>query len=239
MAFLVHNPRLISPDNDLEKDSMRISLKLLYLAASSLFLVGCENETSQPDSAAMAAASGAYKTCAACHGATGLGNKVLQAPALVNLDEDYLLRQVENFRNGIRGRHPKDQWGQQMSDQAALLPDEASVGAVVTQISRFEDEAPAVTFEANLEKGKGLYSATCGACHGPDASGIPSLNAPSLRGIDDWYLVRQYENFRDGIRGSNEEDKYGQQMLRMGQVLKSDEDIRAVSAWIASLGIDG
>ena len=217
---------------------MRNLLSLLFCTASLFLLAGCEREAPQPDSAAMAAASGAYRTCAACHGATGLGNRALQAPSLVNLDEDYLRRQVVNFRDGVRGRHPKDQWGQQMSDQAALLRDEASVEAVVLQIARFENEAPAPTFEADLEKGKDLYGATCGSCHGPDASGNALLNAPSLRGIDDWYLVRQYENFRDGIRGAHEEDKFGQQMLLMGQVLKSDDDIEAVSAWIASLGID-
>ena len=217
---------------------MRYTFSSALLLAFSLLLSGCGEESAQPDTAAMAAASGAYRTCAACHGATGLGNKLLQAPALVNLDEDYLRLQIDHFRDGIRGRHPKDQWGQQMSDQAALLRDEASVEAVVLQIAAFADVAPAATFEADLEKGKNLYGATCGACHGPDASGIAALNAPSLRGIDDWYLVRQYENFRDGIRGTHADDLFGQQMQRMGQVLKSDDDIRAVSAWLASLGID-
>ena len=209
---------------------------LLALGLLSI-LVGCE-KTPQSDTAAMAAASGAYRTCAACHGATGMGNTALQAPALVNLDEDYLLRQVENFRDGIRGRHPEDRWGQQMSDQASLLKDEAAVAAVVAQIGTFEDLAPAATFEADLVRGKGLYEATCGACHGPGGEGIPALSAPSLRGIDDWYLVRQYQNFRDGIRGTHEDDEPGQQMQRMGQVLKSEQDIQSVSAWLLSLGID-
>jgi cytochrome c oxidase subunit 2 len=186
----------------------------------------------------MAAASGAYKTCAACHGATGLGNAALQAPALVNLDADYLERQVRHFRDGIRGRHPEDRWGQQMSDQAALLKDDSAIAAVVAQIEGFPNEAPAVTLKADLQRGEGLYGSTCGACHGPGAEGIPVLGAPSLRGIDDWYLARQYRNFRDGIRGTHEDDRLGQQMQRMGMVLKDEQDIQAVSAWIASLDID-
>lgn len=208
--------------------------------ATALFtvLAGCEKQEPQLDAAAMAAASGAYRSCAACHGARGMGNKALQAPALVNLEQDYLRRQLNHFRSGIRGRHPKDQWGQQMSAQASLLKDETAVQTVVMQIDTFENLSPAATFEADIERGKGLYDATCGACHGPNAEGITLLNAPSLRGIDDWYLVRQYQNFGDGIRGTHEDDKYGQQMQRMGQVLKSEEDIRSVAAWLLSLGVD-
>ena len=214
--------------------------KIEWLAAPviMLFLTACQPDTGEPDTAAMAASTGAYRTCAACYGATGLGNIGLQAPALVNLDADYLKRQIVHFRNGVRGRHPDDLWGQQMSDQAALLPDDAAVDAVVAQIGRFDRGAPATTLKADLQRGQSLYGSTCGACHGPDAGGNRALNAPSLRGIDDWYLARQYRNFRDGIRGMHADDVLGQQMQRMGGVLKSEEDIQAVSAWIASLGID-
>lgn len=217
---------------------MNLIRSLLASLAAMSVLSACEPKTPAPDEAAVASARGAYKTCAACHGATGLGNEALQAPALVNLDKDYLARQIVNFREGVRGRHPEDRWGQQMSDQASLLADEAAVAGVVAQIGGFSDQAPPTTFEADLERGMALYGQTCGACHGPEAGGNPALEAPSLRGIDDWYLVRQYRNFRDGIRGAHENDRLGAQMARMGGVLKSDEDIRAVSAWIASLGID-
>lgn len=212
--------------------------RALLAAAMLIVLAGCEKQAPQLDVAAMAAASGTYKTCAACHGVSGMGNKVLQAPALVNLDKDYLRRQLENFRAGIRGRHPKDQWGQQMFTQASLLNDGTAVEAVVIQIGTFENAVPVATFEADTVRGKGLYDSTCGACHGPGAEGNVLLNAPSLRGIDDWYLARQYKNFRDGIRGTHEDDEYGQQMQRMGQVLKTEEDIRSVAAWLLSLGVD-
>lgn len=212
--------------------------RVLVTAALLTVLVGCEQQGPQSDTAVMAAASGAYKTCAACHGASGQGNVILQAPALVNLDENYLHRQINNFRKGVRGRHPKDPLGQQMSDQASLLKDEAAVNAVVMQIGTFDNVAPAATFEANMDRGKGLYDATCGACHGPAGEGNTALNTPSLRGIDDWYLVRQYENFRDGIRGTHEDDEPGGQMQRMGQVVKAEEDIRSIAAWLLSLEVD-
>ena len=218
---------------------MTRTTRILAMIAIASLLSACDDKAAQPDLAASAAASGAYKTCAACHGATGLGNAALQAPALVNLDAWYLERQIENFRSGVRGRHPQDQWGQVMADQASLLPDQDAVTAVVAQIGTFRDQAPAATFEADLERGRDHYNMTCGACHGPEGVGNEALAAPALRGIEDWYLVRQYENFRDGVRGAHEDDEYGRQMQRMGGVLKTDEDIRNVAAWLLSLGIDG
>jgi cytochrome c553 len=41
------------------------------------------------------------------------------------------------------------------------------------------------------------------------------------------------------LRGTHADDLYGQQMQRMGKVLKSDQDIRDVAAYLTSLGIDG
>jgi cytochrome c oxidase subunit 2 len=217
---------------------MRIIRALLLAFTMLVFVTACE-PTAQPDEAAVAAASGSYKTCAGCHGANGEGNASLQAPALVNLDSWYLKRQMDNFRSGIRGSNANDTWGLQMAAQSAVLTNAAEVDAVVAQIDAFANTAPAVTISGDVARGKDFYSMTCGACHGPDGVGNQALNAPSLRGLDDWYLVRQYGNFRDGLRGTHAEDVYGQQMQRMGKVLKSDQDIRDVAAYLTSLGIDG
>lgn len=210
----------------------------LAFAILLMFISACDQKDAQPDTAAIDAASGAYKTCAGCHGATGQGNRDLNAPSLVNLDGWYMERQIFNFREGIRGRHEKDLWGQQMSAQAAMLKDATAVEAVIAQVGSFENIVPEKTFDADTSRGKSHYNMTCGACHGSAGIGNSLLNAPSLRGIDDWYLVRQYQNFQDEIRGTDEKDIYGQQMQRMGHVLKTEDDIRNVAAWLLSLGID-
>lgn len=207
------------------------------LVATTLFVSGCK-PSEQPDLAAMEAASGAYKTCAACHGANGEGNPAMQAPSLVNLDTWYLARQLENFRSGVRGSHPKDTQGILMASQAALLADDAAIAAVVRQIDSFPNNVPEATLKGNVSAGRDRYYMTCGACHGPEGVGNEVLNAPSLVGIDDWYLVRQYENFRDGIRGVHADDEYGQQMQRMGQVLDSEQQMQDVATWLATLDID-
>lgn len=210
-------------------------LSFLPLIAA-VTLSACE-PTAEPDAAAVAAASGAYKTCAACHGAEGQGNAALNAPALVNLDGDYLARQLRNFRDGKRGATPGDVHGSVMAAQAAGLQD-ADIEAIVAQVEGFDDVMPAPTFEADIANGKDYYMMVCGACHGPDAVGNENLGAPALRGIDDWYLARQYEAFRAGWRGAQPDDVPGQQMRRMGQVLPDEEAVRNVSAYLLSLGLE-
>ena len=86
----------------------------------------------------------------------------------------------------------------------------------------------------DAERGKTLY-ATCGACHGANAEGMQALNAPSLSGLEDWYLVRQLQNFKNGVRGTNPRDTYGMQMAPMAQTLPDDQAMEDVAAYIKTL----
>src|SRR5690606_9497148 len=87
----------------------------------------------------------------------------------------------------------------------------------------------------DAERGKTLY-ATCGACHGPNGEGMEALNAPALAGQESWYTIRQLQNFKSGVRGSNPKDIYGMQMAPMAQTLPDDQAIADVAAYIQSLG---
>jgi cytochrome c553 len=214
---------------------MRLLRLVLAPAIIGALLSGCEQAGNEPDLAAVEAANGAYKTCAACHGARGEGNIALNAPALVNLDRWYLVRQLENFRDGVRGTHPEDLYGMQMAAQASLLSEAGQIEAIADQVESFPNVRPATTIEGDLTDGLNRYRMICGACHGPEGSGNVALNSPALTGIDDWYLVRQYENFSKGIRGTHEADVYGAQMQRMGKILETEEEIRNVTAWLSSL----
>jgi cytochrome c553 len=84
-------------------------------------------------------------------------------------------------------------------------------------------------------KGKALF-ATCGACHGANAEGMEALNAPRLAGQEEWYTIRQLQNFKSGARGSNPKDTYGMQMAPMAQTLPDDQAMADVAAYIKSLG---
>lgn len=82
--------------------------------------------------------------------------------------------------------------------------------------------------------GKTLYT-VCSACHGQQAEGMQALSAPKLAGQATWYLKRQIQNFKTGIRGANPADKAGATMVPMMATLTSDAAIDNVLAYIATL----
>jgi len=84
-----------------------------------------------------------YAGCVACHGESGAGNEALQAPALAGLDAVYLMRQLHNFKAGIRGADVTDTAGAQMRASAALLADEAAMTDVTAYIASFPPPAVA------------------------------------------------------------------------------------------------
>jgi len=86
----------------------------------------------------------------------------------------------------------------------------------------------------NATVGGALY-AVCAACHGPQGQGMQALNAPKLAGQSDWYLRRQIENFRSGLRGAHEGDTYGAQMAPMANTLADAAAIDNVIAYIRTL----
>lgn len=78
-----------------------------------------------------------YETCVACHGARGEGNAALQAPALASRSDWYLVAQLVNYREGLRGVDERDVYGAQMRAIAVTLPDDAAIADVVAYINSF------------------------------------------------------------------------------------------------------
>ena len=61
------------------------------------------------------------------------------------------------------------------------------------------------------------------------------MNAPKLAGQHAWYLKRQLQSFKTGIRGSHPSDLYGDQMSLMSKTLHSEQAIDDVIFYITSL----
>ena len=179
----------------------------------------------------VAAGKTAYAVCAACHGPDGGGNQALNSPRIAGQEDWYLKRQLEAFRAGIRGTAPGDVAGSQMRPMAMTLADAAAIDNVVAYIKTLTAPAAPATLQGNIVTGKQLY-ATCAACHGPEAQGNLQLNAPRLAGQNDWYLVRQLNNFKSGLRGSQPKDAFGMQMKPMAGMLANDQAITDVVAYI-------
>ena len=170
------------------------------------------------------------RLCTSCHGVEGRGDEGLQAPRLAGIEDWYLIRQLENFRNEIRGVHQGDIDGADMRAAVATLSDE-DISSIVEWVSTLEFRSPQITIDGDLAAGLQLYQ-SCRACHGADGKGIESLGAPALAGQNDWYLVKQLRNFQAGYRGSDSRDAYGRQMAAMAKNLVGEQQIVDVVSYI-------
>jgi len=192
-----------------------------------------EQNSKAKGNAAVGAAQ--YAVCAACHGPEGQGVYAMNAPKLAGQSAWYLKRQIMNYKNGLRGVHKDDTFGQQMIGMVATLPDEASVDNVVAHILSLPDNPIEKTIEGgNLADGQQEYR-VCAYCHGADGRGVQALNAPRLAGMSDWYLERQLQSFRNEVRGSHPQDYYGFQMGLMGQSVYDEQAMTDLVAYINSL----
>ena len=175
-----------------------------------------------------------YNICTACHGTSAEGMATLNAPANAGQDPWYMIRQLNNFKAGVRGAHADDTFGAQMRPMAMMLADDQAIADVVAYITSLDMPQPPATVEGDVALGKQAYE-TCIPCHGQNGEGAQALDAQRLSNQHDWYIVRQLENFKAGIRGGHQNDIYGAQMRIMSQMLESDERVRAVAAYIATL----
>ena len=79
-----------------------------------------------------------YGICASCHGTSGEGIAALNAPRLSHQHDWYIVRQLKNFKQGIRGSHAKDHYGSQMRSMALILANDKQIDEVAAYISTLE-----------------------------------------------------------------------------------------------------
>ncbi len=175
-----------------------------------------------------------YSLCAACHGSNAEGNPIMKAPRLAGLSADYLVRQITNYRLGVRGVHQGDTAGMQMKSVADGLSGAQAIEDVAAYIEALKPVDVTSSVEGDPEKGK-MFWVVCSGCHGVNGMGSPSLNAPRLQGMSDWYLVQQLKNYQDGVRGAHPDDKLGQQMAGMAKMLGDIESIENLVSYINQL----
>jgi len=180
----------------------------------------------------------AFMYCTTCHGVEFRGNPSVDAPRLNGMEDWYLRSQMKAFRKGLRGTHPQDLTGMEMQPQAAAL-DEREIDEAVAFVASVPLRTATIeqTVNGDADRGKSLF-ATCAACHGPSGQGSKVLNAPRLAGQSDWYLARQLENYRSGVRGFAAADTAGQQMRAAATVLTDKQDIIDVVTFINTLSVD-
>jgi cytochrome c oxidase subunit 2 len=173
-----------------------------------------------------------YIYCTVCHGVQLMGNSVIRAPRLSEMEDWYVERQLQSFKKGWRGTHDADKAGIEMQPMAAALSDE-QIKEVTSFVTRTRSEQPTATVRGGISRGRHHYT-TCAACHGEKGQGNEALGGPALTNVNDWYLIRQLQNFKTGSRGAHPDDSYGNQMRAATQILADDEAINDVVSYIAT-----
>lgn len=166
--------------------------------------------------------------CSACHGADG--NSTNGAwPSLAGQHASYTYKQLTDFKAGRRNNAS-------MTGMVALLNDEDMKNLA----AYYESQLPkAMAFDGDrVETGESIYRggitetkvAACMGCHAPSGLGNGPAGWPSLKGQHPEYLVTQLQNFKQGTR-ANDTGK----MMRNVVVRMSDEEMKAVAAYIAGI----
>ncbi len=175
-----------------------------------------------------------FDTCVPCHGGEGEGNQALGAPAIAGLPQWYVQAQLEKFEAGWRGAHPMDTVGIRMKSMARSLDLEGDLESVAEYVAGMAPTNPAPVLHGDAQAGQAVYQSTCIACHGPDALGNETLNAPPLVGQSDWYLLAQFQKFRKGWRGTNPNDTWGSTMYP-NSLQYDDTQVENALAYIQTL----
>ncbi len=176
----------------------------------------------------------AYETCAVCHGANGEGTPELNVPKIGGQEEWYVARQLQNFKTGLRAPTTSDVYGTQMRALSMTLANDQEIADVSAYVASLSPPAVADTVSGDAAQGKAAY-ATCTACHGANGEGNQALNSPKLAGQHDWYIVRQLQNYKSGVRGGDAKNVFDMQMRPMAMILTTDDAVNNVAAYINSL----
>lgn len=172
--------------------------------------------------------------CAACHGTDG--NSIAPTfPKLAGLGEKYLLKQMKNFRDGLRKAALMMGQVDNMSDQQL-----ADIAAFYNSKTR----TTGTTEPEHLAMGRKIYMAgiadrkvaACSGCHSPSGSGNGPAGFPALAGQHAEYIESQLKMFRLGYESDEGRINGGDsKIMRTIAFGLSDLEIVAVSSYVAGL----
>jgi len=183
-----------------------------------------------PSMAAGDASAGKGKAalCAACHGMDGNSPSDM-FPKLAGQGEAYLVKQLNEFKSGVRNNAVMAPMVAALSEQ-----DMADLAAYYAG----QNTAPAATSEDLVVAGQTVYRAgnkesglpACMACHGPTGAGVPSAKWPALSGQHAAYIEAQLKSFAAGTRSNDPND-----MMRDIAGKMTADEIKAVASYVAGL----
>lgn len=201
-----------------------------YLTGILLSMLGVSAIAAPP--AIVTQGKGAAIACASCHGMEGAGNSAGGYPALAQMPQAYFTKQIADFKSGTRSNAvmtpiakaltPEDAEAAASYYAALPRPQSPSAPADAGMVARGENLAINGAWDRNLP--------ACFKCHAPGGVGVaPSF--PPLAGQHVGYTVSQLQAWKAGKRTNDP-------LMLMKTVAEklSDDDMRAVAAYLATLG---
>jgi cytochrome c553 len=171
-------------------------------------------------------------TCAACHGADGNGPAPF--PKLAGQGEKYLLKQMQDIRDGARVvptmvGQVDGKSDHQLADIAAYFASQEGSGGQ--------------TKPELLELGEKVYRggvaernvAACIACHSPTGQGNAPAGFPALAGQHPQYIADQLRAYRKGYEDEAGRTNDEAMVMRTTAFGLSDKEIEAVSSYVSGL----
>lgn len=171
-----------------------------------------------------------FTTCAACHGASGLGAQDGSVPAIAGQHVSVLVKQLVDFRHDRR-------WDERMQNFASQHnlngpQDLLDVAAYAESLPRWPPLEGGNGAPSASNEGIVVYHRDCADCHGPLGLGELRRLRPRLAGQRFQYLLRQLEETADGMRPGMD----AEHVKLIGAL--SAEERRAVADYLSRLSPD-
>ena len=173
------------------------------------------------------------QVCVACHAVDG--NSAIPAnPNLAGQHPEYTYKQLRNFKS--QGGKPAERNNGVMAGMVANLSDDDMKNLAVYFAAQ-KPKSQTARDAALAKQGETIYRggiqakgvAACASCHAPNGTGMPA-QFPRVAGQHAEYTAAQLTAFRAGQRANDPA-----QMMRMIAAKMSDQEIKAVSEYIAGL----
>ncbi|MDF8361282.1 c-type cytochrome [Achromobacter anxifer] len=166
--------------------------------------------------------------CASCHGANGEGAGL--TPSLAGLSEDYLAKQLRDFKSGGRSNETMRYVANGLSDSEI-----AQVANYYANLPRGTEAA--VNLGGDQAHGEALHRTgdwkrdipACSSCHGQNGEGV-GTQFPRLAGQQPEYIFHQLIAWKGGYRHNSPQSLMDDIASRL-----SEKDMRDVAQYFGSL----
>jgi len=170
--------------------------------------------------------------CMSCHGQDGAGVAATGFPRLAGLNADYLAKQLQDMQKGSRSNPTMQPVAKALSSEEIIAV--AKYYAALPIIATKEPVAGVSLLKGGEQLARyGKWSRgvpACFQCHGSEGRGVGS-HFPGITAQSAVYLANQLRSWK---AGSRKNDPQG--LMKAVAVQLSEDEMKAVAAYLASLG---